>query len=82
MKEQCIKYLWYSSDVGLSDDFDTEEECVADAYKTVKEYPSEYDIYCYDSSEHPNGDVNCDDCRYLGYIGGEYMREITEMHKI
>lgn len=68
-ERQGIKYLWYSISVGLSDDFDTEEECVLDAYKENMIYPSEYGIYSYNSSEYPDGIIDIDDCNYLGFIG-------------
>lgn len=62
------KYFWYSVDFGVSDDFQTEEECTKDAHMQNKEYPSEYGIYAYDANECPNGDVDIDDCKYIGYV--------------
>lgn len=75
-EEQGIKYLWYCVGDGLSDDFDTEEECILDAYKENIKYPSEYGIYCYNSLEFPNGDVDIDDCNYLGFVGQETFSKI------
>ena len=69
MQEPNSKYLWYSVDIGLSDDFDTKEECVKDAHMMNAKYPSEYAIYTYDAKEFPNGDVDIDDCAYIGYVG-------------
>lgn len=71
MKDYGIKYLWYSTEVGLSDDFDTEEECVSDAHRENIDYPSEYGIYSYNSLEFPYGDIDIDDCSYLGFVGNE-----------
>ena len=68
---QMLKYLWYSATMGLSDDFDTEEECILAAYKKNIEYPSEYGIYSYDSLKYPNGDIDIDDCNYHGFVGKE-----------
>lgn len=68
---QKFKYLWYSATMGPSDDFDTEEECILDAYKENIENPSEYGIYSYDSLKYPNGDIDIDDCNYLRYVGNE-----------
>ena len=64
------KYLWYSVNVGISDDFNTEEECVNDAHMMNKKHPSEYGIYTYNASEFPDGNVGIDDCTYIGYVGG------------
>ena len=64
------KYLWHSVDVGISDDFNTEEECINDAHMMNKKYPSEYGIYTYNASEFPDGNVGIDDCTYIGYVGG------------
>lgn len=69
MKQPKNKYLWYSEDYGLSDDFNTEEECTQDAHTQNKEYPSEYSIYVYDANKFPNGDVSVDDCTYIGCVG-------------
>ena len=63
------KYLWYSVKVGISDDFNTEEECINDAHMMNKKYPSEYGIYTYNASEFPDGNVDIDDCTYIGYVG-------------
>ncbi len=71
MKDNGIRYLWYSIDVGLSNDFDTEEVCIADACKNNMEYPSEYGIYSYNSQKYPDGNIDIDDCDYLGFINNE-----------
>lgn len=63
-----VKYLWYSTEVGISDDFDTQEECEADAIENCKEIQAEYGIYSYDDSVVPSSDVSIDDCDYLGFI--------------
>lgn len=68
-----IKYLWHCAGGGLSDDFDTEENCIFDAYNENIEYPSEYGIYCYNSLEFPDGNVDIDDCNYLGFVGKETL---------
>lgn len=75
---QMIKYLWYSIDCGLSNDFDTEEECISDAYRENMEYPSEYGIYSYESLEHSDGKIDIDDCDYIGFIGGIYNSKYTD----
>ena len=72
-EEQGIKYLWYSAEVGLSDDFGTEEDCISDAYRENLEYPSEYGIYSYNSLEFPDGNVDIDDCNYIGVINKETL---------
>lgn len=68
-KEQNYKYFWYSENYGISDDFDSKEECEKDAHKNYEENHYEYGIYCYDANEFPNGDISIDDCDYLGYFG-------------
>lgn len=72
-EEHRIKYLWYCAEGGLSNDFESEEECISDAYRENKEYPSEYGIYCYNSLEYPDGNVDMDDCNYLGLVGKETL---------
>ena len=69
MSESNHKYLWYSPDYGLSDDFNSEEECTQDAVRMNKEYPSEYGIYSYDANQFPDGNVEQDDCEYIGFVG-------------
>lgn len=65
------KYLWYCPELGISDDFDTFKECKADAMAQCEEYGCELSIYYYDADKFPNGDVEMDDCKYLGYISLE-----------
>lgn len=62
------KYLWYSVDLGLSDDFNTQTECENDAKAQAEEYNCEVGIYAYESEEHPNGEVEIDDCAYISFI--------------
>lgn len=70
MEKVNFRYLWYSEDYGMSDDFNTQEECENDARITFNEnHGGEFGIYCYDSNLFPNGVVEIDDCWYLGYIG-------------
>ena len=61
------KYFWHT-DTNVSDDFNTEEECVINAKKMSKRYPNEYSIYCYDANKYPNGDFDLEDCQYVGHI--------------
>lgn len=66
-----FKYLWYCPELGISDDFDTFDECEADAMAQCEEYGRELSMYSYNANEFPNGVVEVDDCNYLGYISLE-----------
>lgn len=64
---EMIKYFWYG-ELGFSDDFATYEECEQDAMSAVEQYHLECGIYCYDANKFPNGDMDIDDCTYVGYV--------------
>lgn len=66
-----MKYLWYCCEIGeISNDFDTIDECIADAEMNYDEIPAEYGIYSYDEEMFPDGDVTIDDCNYECFFGG------------
>lgn len=66
-----VKYLWYCTELGVSDDFNTFRECENDAISQCSQYGCELSIYSYDAEEFPNGNMDIDDCNYIGYISLE-----------
>lgn len=64
------KYFWYSAEIGeQSDDFENLEQCKRAAEEVVRDFPqAEVCVYSYDSEEFPDGNVEIDECSYLGYF--------------
>ena len=62
------KYIFYSEATGVSDSFNTLEECETTAEYVSMELNCECSIYSYDASKFPNEDFDIDDCTYIGYF--------------